>query len=156
QLTEKQIELIRQWIQQGAKWKDHWAYIKPECPPLPEVKNKTWARNAIDYFVLARLEKEQLKPSPEASRETLIRRVTLDLTGLPPSVEEVDRFLNDKRAGAYALLVERLLDSPHYGERWTRPWLDQARYADSNGYEADYRRSIWPYRDWVIDALNRD
>jgi hypothetical protein len=141
-LTPQQIELLRRWIEQGAKWKNHWSYIKPECPPLPEVKNRKWPRNDIDYFILARLEKENLKPSAEASRETLIRRLSLDLTGLPPTIDEANRFLKDKRAGAYDRLVERLLASPHYGERWARPWLDQARYADSNGYEADNRRSI--------------
>jgi hypothetical protein len=155
-LTPQQIELLRRWIEQGAKWKNHWSYIKPERPPLPEVKNRKWPRNDIDYFILTRLEKENLKPSAEASRETLIRRLSLDLTGLPPTIDEVNRFLKDKRAGAYDRLVERLLASPHYGERWARPWLDQARYADSNGYEADNRRSIWPYRDWVINAFNRD
>ncbi|MEO8429504.1 MAG: PSD1 and planctomycete cytochrome C domain-containing protein, partial [Verrucomicrobiota bacterium] len=155
-LTPGQIELLRRWIEQGAKWKNHWAYIKPERPSLPEVRNRKWPRNDIDYFILARLDKENLQPSAEASRETLIRRLSLDLIGLPPTIAEVNLFLKDKRPGAYDRLVERLLASPHYGERWARPWLDQARYADSNGYEADNRRSIWPYRDWVINAFNRD
>src|SRR5262249_9676692 len=115
-----------------------------------------WVRNPIDRFILARLEKEGLTPSPEADRVTLLRRVSLDLLGLPPSPEEVEAFRNDPRPGAYERAVDRLLQSPHYGERWARHWLDLARYADSNGYSIDAPRSIWKYRDWVIDALNRD
>ncbi len=161
-LAPEKIALIRSWIDQGAAWPEqasavkHWAYVKPERLPVPRVKNAAWVRNPIDAFVLARLEKEGLSPSPEAARETLIRRVSLDLTGLPPSIEEVDAFVADKSPGAYEKLVDRLLASPHYGERWARPWLDLARYADTNGYEADHERSMWKYRDWVIDALNRD
>ncbi|MBI3414860.1 MAG: PSD1 domain-containing protein [Verrucomicrobia bacterium] len=155
-LTPAQVELLKRWVAQGAPWKQHWAYVKPERPALSSIQNKKWPRNEIDHFVLARLEKERLHPSPEAARETLIRRLSLDLIGLPPTTEEVSAFVHDQRPGAYQLLVERLLDSPHYGERWARPWLDQARYADSNGYEADNRRTIWPYRDWVINAFNRD
>src|SRR5262249_1963171 len=154
--STEQAELLRKWVAQGAIYRDHWAYSKPERPSLPKVQLQNWPRNDIDFFVLARLEKEGLSPSPEASRETLIRRVSLDLTGLPPSVKEVEDFLRDNRQDAYQRMVDRLLASPHYGERWARPWLDQARYADSNGYEADYRRTIWPYRDWVIAAFNRD
>jgi Protein of unknown function (DUF1553)/Protein of unknown function (DUF1549) len=134
----------------------HWAYIKPARPPIPAVKNTAWPRNAIDYFVLARLEREGLSPSPEAAKENLIRRAYLDLTGLPPSVEEVEAFVADRSADAYEKVIDRLLASPHYGERWARPWLDLARYADTNGYEKDQRRTMWKYRDWVIDALNRD
>ncbi|HJQ23838.1 MAG TPA: DUF1549 and DUF1553 domain-containing protein [Blastocatellia bacterium] len=134
----------------------HWAYIKPVWPAIPSVKNTTWPRNAIDRFVLARLEREGLRPAPDAAKETLIRRVYLDLTGLPPSVEEVEAFVADNRADAYERVVDRLLASPHYGERWARPWLDLARYADTNGYEKDQRRTMWMYRDWVIGALNRD
>jgi mono/diheme cytochrome c family protein len=155
-LTSEQIELIRQWILQGAVYRDHWAYTKPVRPDLPEVHLKNWPRNPIDYFVLVRLEREGMRPSPEASREALIRRASLDLTGLPPSVTEVEQFVRDNRPDAYERLIDRLLASPHYGERWARPWLDEARYADSNGYEADFKRTIWPYRDWVIGALNRD
>src|SRR5439155_4022922 len=161
-LTPEKIALIRAWIDQGAQWPEqpaaakHWAYVKPMRPAIPKLKNTVWVRNPIDAFVLARLEKEGLKPSPQATRETLIRRVSLDLIGLPPSVEEVDQFVVDKSPDAYEKLVDRLLASPHYGERWARPWLDLARYADTNGFEADQRRSIWKYRDWVIDALNRD
>ncbi|MGH9719961.1 MAG: PSD1 and planctomycete cytochrome C domain-containing protein [Bryobacteraceae bacterium] len=156
-LPPEKIALLRLWVNQGAKWPEprtHWAYVKPTRPAPPAVRNKAWVRNPIDGFVLARIEKESLAPSPEASRETLIRRLSLDLTGLPPSPEEVDEFLADARPGAYERLVDRLLASPHYGERWARPWLDLARYADTNGYEKDRRRSIWKYRDWVIQALN--
>ena len=134
----------------------HWAYVKPVRPKLPVVNHSTWGYNPIDHFVLAGLEDKGLKASPEASRETLIRRVTLDLTGKPPTVEETDAFLNDEDPLAYEKLVDRLLKSPHYGERWARPWLDLARYADTHGYEKDRRRGIWPYRDWVIRALNDD
>jgi hypothetical protein len=155
-LTAEQIDKLRAWIDQGAHWEEHWAYIKPQRPPVPAVKNKSWPRNDVDYFVLARLEEEGLDPSPEADRATLIRRVTLDLIGLPPSLEEVDAFLTDADPKAYEKVVDRLLASPHYGERQARPWLDQARYADTNGYEKDERRTIWPYRDWVINAFNRD
>ncbi|MGE0103995.1 MAG: DUF1553 domain-containing protein [Blastocatellales bacterium] len=165
-LTGAQIELIRRWIDEGAKWPEdgaasagpamHWAYVKPVSPAIPPVSRSGWVRNPIDAFVLARLEKEGLAPSPEASRESLLRRVSLDLTGLPPSIEEIDAFLADKSPDAYEKAVDRLLASRHYGERWARPWLDLARYADSNGYEKDNLRVMWKYRDWVIDALNRD
>src|SRR5207249_11801322 len=126
---------------------------RPEVP-LPKVECVSWPRNAIDSFVLARLEAEGLRPSPEAARTTLIRRVTLDLTGLPPTPEEVDAFLADKRPGAYERVVDRLLASPRYGERMALDWLDVARYADSNGYQQDLTRTLWPWRDWVIDAFN--
>src|SRR5205823_3994055 len=123
---------------------------------LPKVRGTKWPRNPIDFFILARLEKEKIKPAPEANRVTLIRRLTLDLIGLPPTIAEVDAFLNDRRSDAYERLVERLLDSPHYGERWGRHWLDVARYADSNGYSIDSSRSIWEYCDGVVAALDRD
>ncbi|MEW6304128.1 MAG: DUF1553 domain-containing protein [Verrucomicrobiota bacterium] len=167
-LSAEQIGLLRAWIDQGAPWpdgpdpgktadkRDHWAFKAPVRPAVPEVKNKRWVRNEIDNFVLARLEKERLKPSTEADRVTLIRRLSLDLVGLPPTIAEVDAFVNDRSERAYEALVERLLASPHYGERWGRHWLDAARYADSNGYEKDAKRSIWPYRDYVIHAFNRD
>jgi mono/diheme cytochrome c family protein len=167
-LTTEQISLLRAWIDQGAKWpegldpkaytdkKTHWAFKAPVKPVIPVVKNKKWVRNPIDDFVLARLEKEKLHPSPEADRVTLIRRLSLDLTGLPPTIKEVDDFVADKSPDAYEKLVERLLDSPHFGECWGRHWLDVARYADTNGYEKDLPRSIWPYRDWVINAFNRN
>jgi len=134
----------------------HWAFAPPRRALPPPVTKGNWPANPIDQFILARLEKERSKPSPPADRATLIRRVSLDLTGLPPTLAEVDAFLNDRRADAYPRLVERLLASPHYGERWGRLWLDVARYADSNGYSIDAPRSIWKYRDWVIEALNRD
>jgi mono/diheme cytochrome c family protein len=164
-LSDEQIGLIRAWVDQGAPWPEktidepsletkHWAYRKPIRPQLPAVRQTSWPKNAIDYFVLARLEKEGLEPSPEADRTTLIRRVSLDLTGLPPSPEAVDAFLADKSPHAYENLVNRLLASPHYGERWARIWLDLARYADSHGYESDPFRVMWRYRDWVINALN--
>jgi hypothetical protein len=153
-LSKEQTDLLRRWIELGAKWKPHWAYIPPERPSIPTVKNRHWPRNEIDYFVLARLEKEQLKPSPEADKNTLIRRVTIDLTGLPPTVAEVDRFVSDKSPHAYEKLVDRLLASSHYGERMAQQWLDLARYADSDGYHADVPRSMWQYRDYVINAFN--
>jgi mono/diheme cytochrome c family protein len=165
-LSAEQIGLLRAWIGQGAKWpaeadvpvagSDHWAYRKPQRHEPPAVKASDWPRNAIDNFVLARLEREKLSPSPEADRATLLRRVSLDLIGLPPTIEEVDAFLADTRADAYEQAVERLLASPHYGERWARPWLDLARYADTHGFEKDPTRTMWRYRDWVIDALNGD
>lgn len=163
-LPDAQIEMIARWIDEGAKAPadevpqsdKHWAFVAPVRAPLPEVKQTDWPRNAIDRFILARLEKENLKPSPEADRVTLIRRASLDLTGLPPMPSEVDAFVNDQRPDAYEQLIERLLASPHYGERWGRHWLDVARYADSHGYSIDAPRTIWKYRDWVIGALNRD
>jgi len=155
-LAPEQIDLLRRWVQQGAEWEQHWAFQKPVRSSLPVVKDVSWPRNAIDQYVLARLEREGLAPSPEADRATLIRRVCLDLTGLPPTPEMVDRFLNDSSPLAYERLVDRLLSSPAYGERWARLWLDLARFADTKGYEKDLRRSIWRYRDWVIEAFNRD
>ena len=155
-LSPAKVATLRRWIEQGAAWDAHWSYKAPARPPLPAVKARSWPRNDLDAHVLARIEAAGLAPSPEADRATLIRRASLDLTGLPPSPEEVSAFLDDDRPDAYERVVDRLLASPHYGERQARPWLDQARYADTNGYEKDERRSIWPYRDWVIDALNRD
>ncbi len=167
-LEAEQIKAIREWIDSGAPGPDssepvstagpvkHWAYIKPARPELPKVLDAAWCRNPIDYFILARLEKEGLKPSPEVDKETLIRRVSLDLTGLPPTPEEVDSFVSDHNPDAYDGLVDRLLASPHYGEKWAAPWLDLGRYADSNGYEKDNLRVAWKYRDWVINALNQD
>lgn len=168
-LSHDQSDLIQKWIDQGASGPDstepvimaskglkHWAYMKPTRPKLPKVKNASWCRNPIDYFVLARLEKEGIPPSPEADRETLLRRASLDLIGLPPTVQEVDAFVLDRSPDAYEKAVDRLLASPHYGERWARPWLDLARYADTNGWEADHPRTAWKYRDWVINALNQN
>src|SRR5689334_9121802 len=135
---------------------NHWSFVPPQLPPIPSVRNTKWIRNPIDAFILARLEHEKLAPSPEADRVTLIRRLSLDLLGLPPTPAEVDAFVQDKSPNAYEKVVERLLASPHYGERWGRHWLDAARYADSNGYEKDRARSVWAYRDYVINAFNRD
>ena len=155
-LTEAQIDLLRRWIGEGAEWQAHWSLIKPEVPPLPVVKNKRALPNPIDQFILARLEKEKLKPSPETDRATLIRRVTFDLTGLPPTPAEVDTFLADRKPGAYERLVDRLLESPRYGEHEARYWLDAARYGDTHGLHLDNERSLWPYRDWVVSAFNRN
>ncbi len=166
-LKPEQIALIKNWIDQGAEWPDvsnannaeikkHWAYVAPVRPALPEIRNKAWVKNPIDRFILARLEKENLTPSVEADRTTMLRRLSLDLIGLPPTTQELDAFLKDKTPNAYEKQVERLLKSPHYGERWGRQWLDAARYADSDGYEKDKLRWVWFYRDWVIDSLNDD
>ncbi len=163
-LTDAQIASIEQWIEQGViapanEEPDkgvHWSFAPPQHAKPPSVRQTNWPRNPIDEFILARLEMEDIKPSAQAERSTLIRRVSLDLTGLPPTPAEVDAFLNDGDSTAYESLVERLLASPHYGERWGRWWLDAARYADSNGYSIDSMRSIWPYRDWVVSALNQD
>jgi len=153
-LTKDQIELFRRWIQQGAPYAKHWAFVKPERPPVPAVRNAEQARTDIDRFILARLDKEGLAFSPEADRYALVRRLSLDLTGLPPTIEEADAFASDKDPEAYGKLVDRLLASPAYGERWGRVWLDLARYADSQGYAEDRPRVIWAFRDWVIQALN--
>jgi len=155
-LKPAQIELLKKWIEQGAEYSPHWAFIKPKQAPAPKVKDAKWVRNPIDAFIAARLEKEGIAPSPEADRATLIRRVSLDLLGLLPTPKEVDAFVDDQDPLAYEKLVDRLLASPHYGERQARHWLDLARYADSNGYTIDGKRSIWPWRDWVINAFNRD
>jgi uncharacterized protein DUF1553/uncharacterized protein DUF1549/concanavalin A-like lectin/glucanase superfamily protein/cytochrome c len=155
-LSDHEIDLIQRWIQQGAVWEKHWSFIPPKRRPLPEVKEHNWPRNPIDNFVLAHLEHEGLGPSPEADRERLIRRVTLDLTGLPPTPAEIEAFLNDASPGAYETVVDRLLASPRYGERMAVRWLDAARYADTNGYQTDAERSMWRWRDWVIDAFNRN
>jgi hypothetical protein len=155
-LTARQIELVRQWIEHGAKWQKHWSLIAPQRPELPAAKQKSWPRNPIDYFILARLEQEGMKPSAEADRTTLIRRVTLDLTGLPPTPAEVDDFLADKSDLAYEKVVDRLLRSPRYGERMASRWLDAARYADTNGYQTDGERIMWRWRDWVIEAFNNN
>jgi hypothetical protein len=155
-LSSGQIELIRRWIEEGANWSQHWSFTSPVRPSTPEVRSRRWVRHPIDTFILARLEREGLQPSAEADKVTLLRRVCLDLIGLPPTIAEVDAFLADGSPDAYEKQVERLLRSPHYGERWGRHWLDAARYADSDGYEKDKSRQVWAYRDWVINAINRD
>lgn len=166
-LTAEQIGLVRAWIDQGAEWEtvaikkltyntNHWAFKAPVRPAIPATSNKRWVRTPVDNFVLAKLKSEKLQPSPEADKITLLRRLSLDLIGLPPTPEEVDAFVADKSPDAYGKQVERLLASPHYGEKWGRFWLDAARYADSDGFEKDKPRFIWAYRDWVVNALNRD
>ena len=166
-LKDDEIAILRQWIQQDAAWPaladakkprgwDHWSFQIPKRPAIPTVQNAAWVRNSIDNFILTKLEKEGVQPSPEADRATLLRRVSLDLVGLPPTAQEIQAFLADDSADAYEKVVDRLLASPHYGERWGRHWLDAARYADSDGYSIDAPRPIWKYRDWVIHALNQD
>ena len=162
-LSSAKIAVIRRWIDSGAPWPDagaatkkHWAFVAPVRPAVPKTARANWVRNPIDAFLLSRLEREGLAPSPETDRATLLRRVSLDLTGLPPTLAELDAFLADRSADAYEKQVDRLLASPHYGERWAKMWLDAARYADSNGYEKDAPRIVWSYRDWVINAFNRD
>jgi hypothetical protein len=155
-LTARQIDLVRRWIEQGAEWQKHWSLIPPTRPVAPAVKDASWPRNPIDAFVLARLEREGLRPAPEADRTTLLRRVSFDLTGLPPTPAEVDAFLADAREDAYEWVVDRLLASPRFGERMAVRWLDGARYADSNGYQSDGERFMWRWRDWVIDAWNQN
>jgi mono/diheme cytochrome c family protein len=155
-LTPVQKDLLRQWVAQGAEYQGHWAYVPPVCPPVPSVQHRTWVRNPIDAFILPALESKGLGPSPEADRRTLIRRLSLDLTGLPPTPDEVRAFEQDTDSRAYERLVDRLLDSPHYGERMAVPWLDLARFSDTVGYHGDQNQRIFPYRDYVIDSFNRN
>lgn len=153
-LSEREVNLLTRWIEQGAVWQKHWSFTPPVRRELPTVSDTNWPKNALDYFVLSRLDREGLKPAPEADRRTLIRRLTLDITGLPPTPAEVNAFVQDASANAYEKVVDRLLASPHYGERMAMRWLDNARYADTNGYQTDGERSMWRWRDWVIDAFN--
>ena len=153
-LTDHEKSILEKWVMQGAEWKKHWAYIKPSLPKIPEVKNKDWVTNPIDNFVLKNIENNQLNISSIESKEILIRRLYFDLIGLPPSVEEVDDFINDKSEDSYLNLVNRLLDSKSYGERMASIWMDVARYGDSHGYQDDLERVMWPWRDWVIHAYN--
>jgi len=166
-LPDAQIDVIRRWIEQGAHWPEgigsdarhvrrHWAYVAPIRPELPEINDRQWPGNPIDYFVLAGMEKAGLQPSTTVEKRRLIRRLYLDLLGYPPTVAQVDSFVQNSSPEAYERLVDSLLASPQYGIRWARPWLDLARYADSNGYQADQYRNVWPYRDWVINAFNQD
>ncbi len=156
-LSAEEVALLRDWIASGAKFERHWAYRPITKPTVPQVKNNTWPRNAIDHFVLARLEQVGVSPAPEVEPALLVKRLYYDLIGLPPTPAEVDAFLADSSEAAYAALVDQLLASPHFGERWGRHWLDMARYADSDGYEKDRPRpDAWRYRDWVIEAINRD
>jgi mono/diheme cytochrome c family protein len=153
-LTPQQIDLLRRWAAQGGRYSAHWAYVAPRRPALPPVRNAGWPRNAVDRFILARLESAHLSPSPEADRTTLLRRVTLDLTGLPPTLAEIDAFLADRKPGAYERVVDRLLGSARYGEHMARFWLDLARFGDTHGMHLDNYREMWPYRDWVLRAFN--
>jgi hypothetical protein len=155
-LTADEVATLCRWIDQGAGYTQHWAYVRPVRPEVPAVGDPSWPANPVDRFILARLEHEGLRPAPPADRYALARRVTLDLTGLPPTVADVDAFVQDPAAHAYERLVDRLLASPAYGERWAHVWLDLARYADSQGYANDPDRTIWRWRDWVIGALNAD
>jgi len=155
-LSAEQIQLLRDWIAAGAEYQPHWSLLPMQRGDLPPEKQTGWVRNPIDRFILARLEEEGLSPSPAADRYTLVRRVYLDFLGVLPSIDEADAFVEDRRPGAYERLLDRVLASPRFGERWGRHWLDQARYADSHGYTNDNQRTMWPYRDWVIDAFNRD
>lgn len=154
ELSEYEIKIIKKWIEQGAEYKPHWAFTKPAEEEVPETKQEEWAKNPIDYFVAKKLENIGLKTSSEADKEQLIRRVTFDLTGLPPTASEIDDFVNDDSDQSYEKVVDRLLSSPHYGERMASEWLDVARYADSHGYQDDRPRTMWPWRDWVINAYN--
>ncbi len=155
-LSQREIKLIGKWISQGAKYKKHWAFLLPQKADLPKVNNARWPVNDIDYFILAAMEKQGLEPADQSDKETLLRRVCFDITGLPPTVSMQDRFLADNSANAYEKLVDELLTSPQYGEKMTVPWLDLARYADSHGYQDDGLRTMWPWRDWVIHAFNKN
>lgn len=155
-LSEVERQLLIEWVRQGARWESHWSFVPPRRPALPTVRDQGWPRNGIDHFILARLEEEGMRPAVEADPATLLRRVTLDLTGLPPTQEELDRFLADRSGMAYERAVDRLLASPRFGERMAFRWLDAARYADTNGYQIDGDRSAWRWRDWVIEAFNRN
>ena len=155
-LTPKEIETLRRWIAEGAKWEAHWSFTPPVKSKPPAVAHENWPRGTIDHFILSRLEQEKLTPAAEADKVTLLRRVTLDLTGLPPTPAEVDDFLADNRPDAYERAVDRLLASPRYGEHMARFWLDAARYGDTHGLHLDNYREMWPYRDWVVGAFNRN
>ena len=155
-LTDAQKDILKRWIAEGATWKEHWSFVPPSRTPPPAVKGKDWVRNPVDAFVLAKLEAVGLEPAPEADRRALIRRLSLDLTGLPPTPEEVEQFVNDSSAQAYEKLVDRMMASKHWGEHRGRYWLDAARYADTHGIHIDNYREMWPYRDWVIKAFNRN
>jgi hypothetical protein len=155
-LTDYEIKLIKKWIQQGAKYETHWAFMSPQKIPLPKVGDKDWVKNEIDYFILQMLEEKDLSPNEEADKERLLKRASLDITGLPPPVELMDKFLNDKSANAYEKVVDELMSMPQYGEKMAVHWLDVARYADSYGYQDDNIRTQWPWRDWVIHAFNKN
>jgi hypothetical protein len=155
-LSPHEVELIKRWIKQGAKYEKHWAFVSPKLWPVPEVKDKEWPKNPIDNFILHKQEQYNIKPNPEADKEHLLKRVSLDLTGLPPALELMDRFLADKSPDAYNKVVDELMKSPAYGEKMALHWMDVARYADSHGYQDDNYRTQWPWRDWVIHAYNEN
>ena len=156
QLAEGQIATLKRWVDEGANWQEHWSFVAPKAPAIPAVQMAKWPRTDIDRFVLARLEQEKLKPSFEADKPTLLRRLSFDLTGLPPTPQEIDSYLSDKNPGAYEKQVDRLLASPRFGEKMALHWLDLARYADTHGYHIDSHRDMWPWRDWLIGAFNRN
>lgn len=156
QLTSHEIEILRRWVNEGATWTEHWSFMSVNRPSSPHVRDSTWSSSVIDDFILERLEQDALRPSPAAAGETLLRRAYLDLIGIPPTIRDRAEFLADVRPDAYERVVDRLLASPQFGERWGRHWLDAARYADSTGFETDAPRSMWKYRDWVFNALNAD
>ncbi len=155
-LSEREVAMIAKWIDQGAEYKPHWAFIPPRPQRMPKVKKTNWVQNPIDKFVLQKLERLDLEPNLKASKETLLRRVSLDLTGLPPTIAEIDSFIADNAPNAFEKVIDRLLNSPHFGERMALEWLDLARYADSNGYSQDGLRTMWPWRDWLINAFNNN
>jgi hypothetical protein len=155
-LTEHEISLFRKWIRQGAKYEKHWAFIKPEKHDLPKIKNKDWPKNEIDYFILKKMESREFSPNPEAAKERLLKRISFDLTGLPPTIEMMDRFMADNSPDAYEKMIDELMKSTAYGERMAVHWLDVSRYADSFGYQDDNLRTQWPYRDWLIYAFNKN
>nr|WP_215224555.1 PSD1 and planctomycete cytochrome C domain-containing protein [Echinicola shivajiensis] len=156
QLSQEEVDVLKKWINQGAKWEDHWSFIPPQQPELPEVSESDWAKNPIDAFVLEKMEEKGLSPSPQASPASLARRLSLDLTGLPPTEELVQRLKDNPDLDNYEKIVDELLASPQYGERWAAMWMDLARYADTKGYQKDRHRPMWKFRDWVIDAFNQD
>ncbi len=155
-LSEYEKQVLIKWIEQGAEWKTHWSFVPPKKIEVPKIKNEDWATNKVDFFIAKKLEQEGLNPSEEASKEQLIRRVYFDLTGLPPTIQDIDTFLNDKDTNAYEKMVDKLLASSAYGERMAAIWLDVSRYADTHGYQDDLERIMWPWRDWVISAFNRN
>jgi hypothetical protein len=155
-LTDYEKQILTKWIEQGAEWKEHWAFVAPEKPKVPQSPTESWGQNEIDEFVLRKLDEQGLKPSEKASKEKLLRRVHFDLIGLPPTVDELDQFLSDNSENAFEKVVDKLLASPSYGEHMTAEWLDIARYADTHGYQDDLERVMWPWRDWVIHAFNKN
>ena len=153
-LSEKEKQILKKWVSQGGKWEQHWAYTKPELPKVPEIKNKDWATNEIDFFISNKLESKGMTPSNLEEKEILIRRAYFDIIGLPPSLDEIDNFISDKSENAYEKVIDKLLMSEAYGERMAAIWMDLSRYGDSHGYQDDQERIMWPWRDWVIHAYN--